>query len=91
MPFTPEVREQIATHLREKATILKCGACGQSTWTLGTDIVLLPLQPNPKSFAVGGQSYPCIVLLCNTCGNTQLHNVLILGLGRILGVEPTET
>jgi len=31
---------------------------------------------------------PSIALICKTCGNTQLYNVFLLGLGDVLEVPP---
>jgi hypothetical protein len=43
-----------------------------------------------RELIVGGPSYPSIAAVCLVCGNTQLHNVFVLGIAEALGVTKTE-
>ena len=79
MAFSPEQTKEIVEILNSK--IRGCQACGQQgSWRLMFDALFVPLRG-------GVQSLPCVVLICQNCGNTQLHHVFTLGLGPLLGIE----
>ena len=90
MPFTDEQRQKIAEALSAKrgtAGPLVCPVCGTKEWNVVDDMVRLTLQPNPRGVTPTGSSLPLIALICLNCGNTQVLNVFILGVGDILGIK----
>jgi hypothetical protein len=59
---------------------------------MSAGFILLPLQPVASTDLLGGPhpTYPCIAAVCMVCGNTQFHNVFVLGIAEALGVKKTE-
>ncbi|MGA7873265.1 MAG: hypothetical protein WCA22_20430 [Candidatus Binatus sp.] len=55
-----------------------CPICKTWEWHFGQDIIHL-LNINVLSEATPGV-YPCVVVICNTCGYTMLFNAKKLGL-----------
>jgi len=67
-----------------------CPICGTNGWQAGDFVVNLQEQARTTGSLVvaGGRFYPTIPIICNTCGNTVLLNVHILGIAEALGVSP---
>ena len=89
MPLTPEQKQKIAAAL--SARVLGpsvCPICHTQNWSIGDDLVKIPLQPDAAVMALGGPAYPLIPLVCSRCGNTHLLNVLVLGVGDLFGLKP---
>jgi|SRR5579872_2992465 len=55
-----------------------CAVCNDKAWTIGAHIVEIEVRFLFKSRKLGGASYPGVLLICQTCGNTQFLNALIL-------------
>jgi hypothetical protein len=88
MPFTPDQTQRIIATLQEKKVTGNC-RCGTSQWTLGPDIVLLQALSLPGQAPIAlGVGLPSVALVCTNCGNTQLYNVFVTGINRVLGMEP---
>ena len=98
MAFTEAQRNKILEALRQSQQRVRergggapagCPWCGNRNFNLNpTGIVYLVLQENPGTIPLSGPSMPCIVILCDNCGHTQLINTLVLGLSDSLGLEP---
>jgi hypothetical protein len=87
MPFTPEQREKIKAVLGGKL-IHNCPLCGHKEFTLAEYLVQVQLQLDATRLTIGGgPSLPCVATVCENCGYTMLHNVMVLGLGDLLGVH----
>src|SRR5712664_417022 len=88
--FTPEQKQKIAAAFVAK-NLNPCPSCGKlGTWTVGDGLVIFPFVTSVgQRFVQGGQSYPCVPLLCSYCGNTMFHNAFTLGVGVLLGLIPT--
>ena len=60
----------------------RCPVCKSDHFTTGA-FVPLPTAPNPLGMPwgvmTGQQVIPCISVTCQTCGNTLLVNLLVLG------------
>jgi hypothetical protein len=87
MPTPEDIEKATAIHGRIIQALVDrgggeptCPVCRQHKFTLG-GYVHLPVSPSPAGghFMVGGPAYPCITLICTTCGAMQLVNVLTLG------------
>jgi hypothetical protein len=86
--FTQEQKNKIADVLNAKK-LNACPSCGKlATFGIGDALVMFTLQENPGRIALGGQSYPCIPLLCSYCGFMMFYNAYVLGLAEFLGVAP---
>ena len=87
MAFTPEQQAKIIAAIDAKAGVKLCPGCGTRGWRLGPGLAILQISA-PGAPLVLGAGYPCVVLLCRNCGNTQLYNVYALGVADIVGVGP---
>jgi hypothetical protein len=87
--FTEPQKKEILAKILEKTKgqLGVCPICRNPQWTLNDGIVSLIVQENVHHMVIGGPTLPCVSMTCVNCGNTQLLNLLILGLGDILGVK----
>jgi len=81
---------KIAAAINKKVAggTITCPVCQTKNWNMVQDLVRLTLQPNPATVALTGISLPLVAITCSNCGNTQLLNVLVLGLGEMFGIKP---
>jgi hypothetical protein len=89
MAFTPAVRARILLAIQQRAPQLgTCPVCHKGPWTLVDQFVPIALSSTPSSIELGGQILPSIALVCQTCGNTQILNLLVLGLQDLWASAP---
>lgn len=74
-----EEKNKAITFLEKKKSIRACDCCGQNSWSLSKDIVTTPMLVN-SNIAIGGKSYPYLMLICNNCGNTKFFNAVKMGI-----------
>ena len=80
------IREEIIAKIKEKAGqpgIGICSLCRNNEFTLADGFVNLSVSPSAQSIQIGGQQLPSVALVCTTCGNTLVINLLVLGLGHL--------
>jgi hypothetical protein len=56
-----------------------CEICNASTWSLSEDLI----APTPflgGSIVLGGRSYPQVMIICTSCGNTKYFNAVTIGI-----------
>ncbi|MGA7988014.1 MAG: hypothetical protein WCB51_06400 [Candidatus Dormiibacterota bacterium] len=53
-----------------------CNVCGQTTWLLGS---YAGIRSGYVPGEDGDELYPCVPIICRTCGNTQFINLLLIG------------
>ncbi|MEJ7613133.1 hypothetical protein B0813_000019 [Candidatus Fervidibacteria bacterium JGI MDM2 SSWTFF-3-K9] len=97
MPFTTDERKKISEMLWEKGVPEKCPLCGRGKFRLPDSIAFIHVfEPGKTIETLGGQvefgwfpagSMPCLILICNNCGNTILLNLKVTGLWEELGLE----
>ena len=58
---------------------IKCSICGNQSWEVGVDYVVLAASPHPTQTFFGGKVYPSVPIICKKCGNTHLINLMKLG------------
>jgi hypothetical protein len=81
MSLNPEEIARILERLQSKWASARCPMCGTNQWlmlghvtlTLGDSVGDLPM-------VVRSQVMPCVAMICQTCGNTLLINIAIIGL-----------
>ena len=86
MAFTPEQEKRILDAINAKThedTLAKCPLCTEQRWLLGGGFVSLPVSDRPGLTLGARQYFPLVVVICANCGNTQLVNLHVLGLGDI--------
>jgi hypothetical protein len=92
MAFSDEQLKSIREVLAAKGIVV-CPACHRTpNWNVVADAVPLSVQPPDTigTLRAGGPILPSIAIVCANCGNTQLHNILVLGLADVLGLKKPE-
>jgi hypothetical protein len=88
MEFTSEERNEISAAVERAVDPLRaCSFCGQPAgWSVSDDgFVMLSLHTDLQVFAVASRpALPCVAVTCQQCGNTELLNAFVLGLGHIV-------
>ena len=84
--FTPEQRDRILRAIEERLPgRVGCVLCGHGTLILvDTPMHLTNWPPDRIIFGYTARVLPCIVLVCDTCGNTHLLAMSRLGLGDLV-------
>ena len=80
--LTLEEKKKIADHVKELWGDVdrRCPICGSTDWLLADHIVQpLTLDQN-RRIAFGGDGYPFVMLISETCGYTMFLNAVIVGL-----------
>lgn len=83
MAISPEHQERILARIQERAPGMGvCPICRSPEWRVqNAGYVVLTLQDNMAAFRIGGgPSMPMVTITCQNCGNTQLLNMIVLGL-----------
>lgn len=78
----------IGEALRAKGVTLARTGCGQNAGRALVDEVFYLTFTDPKQPLIPGNASPSILLICNDCGHTEIHNIHALGIASILGVPP---
>jgi hypothetical protein len=84
-PEPSRAQRAIAAAIEKRHAVTKCPVCGDAQWNLPQGIVLLRLQADlmavPWSPLSKGETtmLPCAPLVCKSCGNTLLINLVMLG------------
>lgn len=71
--------ETVIRALKQRGVNLPCPRCGQASFTAMTLMTSLNLQNMVNGLQLGGESIPCVAVMCNHCGYIALHNLMILG------------
>jgi hypothetical protein len=80
-PISEEIANRIIAKIVEKTgspDVSICPICRRNSWAIGA-YVQLPITADPRQAPFGGSTFPTVAVFCNTCGNTQLINLLVLG------------
>jgi hypothetical protein len=83
MKWTDEAANKIRTALSERGALGQgCPTCGKpDQWSMADAFYFLVAQDELPNIQIAGRGAPCAALVCTNCGNTQLINLLTLGLG----------
>ena len=81
MATKKEVQQRIIEALAKKVgeREMRCSLCGDKNWLLTPEFHSISLSKSPKKTVLGGQGLPVVPLTCNTCGNTHMLNLIVLG------------
>lgn len=75
-PSPEEVKAKVAAHI-EKTWTKNCPMCGSNRWAVHAYV---PVELSPRIEAVfGAQVLPSAGIVCQTCGNTVLVNLIVAG------------
>lgn len=85
MALSPEQKNKILDRIKERTrTVRSCVVCGNNKWELSDGFTFLTIQENLSTLNLGGRGQPCVAVTCNNCGNTNLLNLMVLGLGDLI-------
>jgi hypothetical protein len=72
--------QRIADRIQEKAagSVGPCPVCHHNQFILGSTFTPLSGSESPTGASLGGRVYPMQPLICSTCGNTFLLNLVFL-------------
>lgn len=88
--WTQAEMDEILAAVQAKAP--RVGACAfcqtLAGFSLSGDLVVGPLVTVRGGSIIGSPYLPMAAFLCNNCGNTQMLNLNILGLGHLLETKP---
>lgn len=77
----PDAQRRIIDVLRERIPgDATCPVCGHAGWTLADGVLNLSAQPFSDDSKLIAVVVPCVALVCDHCGRTELFNLLALGL-----------
>lgn len=87
--FTNAEVKKVLEAFNEAAPNAKCSLCGSDNFQLYTGVITLPYQhqypadpDNKLGLVLGGPNFPCVPIICGTCGNVYTVNLLILAGGK---------
>ena len=87
MPLTEDQQQHVIDALNEHIKrAFVCPASGDSNWTVEASFTQLNAADNLNVTSIGLGNYPCVVVICDTCGYTALFNVYRLGLNEYFGL-----
>ncbi len=91
MSFSEEDRAKIVAAITKRVPkIGVCPICGNPDWQFQDGFIRIVVQKDIRNISLGGQNYPCVVIICKNCGNTHLLNLITLGLGDLIGEKDVE-
>jgi len=79
MALTQTQIDQVATWVRGKWTTSKCPMCSHNDWQLPGDVNISIVPEDGGVKLGGGPIIPCAVMVCRSCGNTLLVNLVVAG------------
>ena len=83
MAFDAATIERIIQHLKSAWTVQACPMCRKSNWEVHGPITFsLGTTEGSTSYATFGQNLPCAAIVCQSCGNSLLINLVVAGITR---------
>jgi hypothetical protein len=81
MAFDATTIERIIQHLKSGWTVQTCPMCKKSNWEVHGPVTL-SLGGGSEYSAAPGQNLPCAAIVCQSCGNTLIVNLVVAGIVR---------
>ena len=78
LKLTQEEKKEIAGWISKRAPDLKCSVCGQKHFVLA-DHVIAGFIHSGGGLALGGATYPQVMVICTNCGHTIQFNAVVIG------------
>jgi len=72
--------ERIIKHLKSAWTVQACPMCRKSSWEVHGPITFA--LGTPESSGTQGQNLPCAAIVCQSCGNSLIINLVVAGIVR---------
>ena len=69
--------DKIAEKLNQRIASARCEVCSTGRYSIAPHSVS-PMIVQNGSVMLGGASYPQAMLVCDHCGNTRFHNLMVL-------------
>jgi hypothetical protein len=80
MAFDATTIERIIQHLKSGWTVQACPMCKKSNWEVHGQVTLA-LSGGEHSAGLS-QNLPCAAIVCQSCGNTLIINLVVAGIVR---------
>lgn len=74
------LRQKIIDALNARGAMRPCSCCGKQKFALLDGFSRIHQQTDPSTVNLGGPTVPCAVVICENCGNVNLHALGALGL-----------
>lgn len=68
---------ELVAALTAKGVNRPCPRCEKSKFSIVGETII-PIQDDPKVFAVGGPSIPAVIVACDSCGYITHHATMVL-------------
>jgi ribosomal protein S27AE len=78
--FTSEQKEEIKQALERLGALRPCPRCANTSFAILDGLLNHVVQSSPTALTLGGQTVPCVVLICAKCGYLSEHAMGALGL-----------
>ena len=78
LKLTQEEKKEIADWISKRAPDLRCSVCGQKHFVLA-DHVIAGFIHSGGGLALGGATYPQVMVICTNCGHTIQFNAVVIG------------
>jgi hypothetical protein len=72
--------ERIIQHLKSAWTVQACPMCRKSNWEVHGPITFA--LGTSENFVTPGQNLPCAAIVCQSCGNSLIINLVVAGIVR---------
>jgi len=76
--LTEEEKKAVVDWINKRAPGMTCGVCGQKHFILG-DHAIAGFVHSGGGLALGGVTYPQIMVICTNCGHTINFNAVVIG------------
>lgn len=87
MPIPQTTQQRIIQAITTRAGAVICPMCRTGPWTLIDGYISISVGGAPGEIVLGGQTLPCVGLVCTTCGYTAYFNMIVLGLQDLLSQD----
>jgi len=80
MSLTAEEQNNLLNNLRAKWTNSNCLRCNSNNWIVQGVVQQYLASTKDRGNGIGGEFLPTGVLICRTCGSTELVNLVVAGI-----------
>lgn len=89
MKWTPDETKRVIARLNQLMPDMRCPLCRTDDWIVANGLVFLRVEEYTDALSRGltrgrASEMPCTAITCKVCGNTQLLNLIQIGLGDLL-------
>lgn len=79
MELNEAQQARVLEKVRSLWTNLVCESCGQESWSIASDLMVMPLYRR-RNAQVFVPAVPVVMAFCENCGQIRLYNAVHLGI-----------